>query len=223
VGRQGNELWAVTWQSGQRVGGWRGDSSIIIDAVTDKLEDFVEDLVAANPEQAKMPAHDTALLAAAERGDVTEVARLLESGADPNAIEGYASGHFDDTSPLYLAAQGGHLEVVRRLLARGADANQAVSSWLGQTALMVAAERGHADTLRALLEAGADVNAVDEIGRTSLHLVASRGHRLAAEILLKHGAEVNASDRNGQTALAVAVKEGHEELAAMLREHGGKE
>jgi ankyrin repeat protein len=56
---------------------------------------------------------------AAGRNDVTEVRRLLDAGADPNAL-----GGLDETPPLHWAVWRGNAEAARILVARGADIHQ---------------------------------------------------------------------------------------------------
>ena len=83
----------------------------------------------------------TPLMRAAKRGDVIEVRRLLESGADPNAGS-------DFYSPLAVAAARGNTALVSVLLKAGANAD-----W---HAVQVTAFGNHAKTVRVLLAAGAD-------------------------------------------------------------------
>ena len=89
----------------------------------------------------------------AGEGDVAEVTRLLDAGADPNACAG------DGDTPLHLAAEEGHVEVVRLLLDRGADLN--ASGDYGRTPLHSAAGGGDVEVVRLLLDRGADLNASD--------------------------------------------------------------
>jgi hypothetical protein len=85
----------------------------------------------------------TPLMRAAKHGDVIEVRRLLESGADPNAGSGFESA-------LAVAAARGNTSIVSLLLEGGANAD-----W---HAVQVAAFGNHAKTVRLLLAAGVDPN-----------------------------------------------------------------
>ena len=90
--------------------------------------------------------------------------RLLELGADPNAVNGFGK------SALMTAAHFDRVDSVRKLLRAGARVNQLLTqsdkSWIQitrtrRTALMYAAESASAEVIKALLDAGADKSAVD--------------------------------------------------------------
>ena len=98
-----------------------------------------------------MPLHE-----AARKGDVEEVKRLLDNGADVWAQD-------MGTTALYWAAFD-HVEVVKVLLEHGA--NVWAKGTDGWTALHNAAFRGRGDIVTVLLEHGADVWARDKEGRT---------------------------------------------------------
>jgi ankyrin repeat protein len=87
------------------------------------------------------------LVDASASGDVTEVNRLLDSGAmvDANAR--------DDWTPLTIASREGHLEVVQVLIKRGASVN--LTEGGGHTALFWAMKYGHSSIEKVLLAAGA--------------------------------------------------------------------
>src|SRR5947209_5032432 len=86
----------------------------------------------------------SALVKAVKHGDVIEVRRLLEDGADPN--EG-SPGFY---TPLYVAAARGNTPMVLALLQAGAKPD-----W---HAVQVAAFGNHAKTVRALLASGASAD-----------------------------------------------------------------
>jgi uncharacterized protein len=92
----------------------------------------------------------TALLFAAQVGDVKSAALLLAAGANVNDTAA------DGNSALVLATFAGHPAVARVLVDNGADPNAAGA---GYTALHAAALRGDLATVQALLAKGADVNA----------------------------------------------------------------
>ena len=73
---------------------------------------------------------DESLIEAAKRGDLDEVKRLIENGADVNIKDN------DGDTPLHYAASGGHLDVVKFLVENGADVN--AKDKYGRTPLDVA-------------------------------------------------------------------------------------
>jgi len=96
-------------------------------------------------------AAETRLQRAGRLGDLGEITRLIEEGADVNAKDSYGE------TPLFKAAEAGHREAVELLLASGADVNAA--SGMSGAALYIAIARGHKDIAQLLIENGADVNA----------------------------------------------------------------
>ena len=85
-----------------------------------------------------------ALIEASEGGDLDEVRRLLDAGADRDAVDEYSM------SAAHFAAREGHLEIVQLLRARGANLDgrdgAGLTPFLGQHSLcaqqLVACQRG---------------------------------------------------------------------------------
>ena len=100
--------------------------------------------------------NDSALIRAAEKGNLGEVRALLAKGANVNARDK------DGITALMMAASGGHLDVVRVLLAQGADVNAKVNNaqtgGVDWTALSWASGH-HPEVVLELLDKGADINA----------------------------------------------------------------
>ena len=83
------------------------------------------------------------LIDAARDGDLTEVERLLEAGADVNWHNEWGS----------TALMWGYTKIVELLVIAGADVNLEDNG--GMTALMWAIEYGNAEIVELLLNAGA--------------------------------------------------------------------
>jgi ankyrin repeat protein len=156
----------------------------------------------------------TALLFAAQGGDVESASMLVAAGADVNDTA--ASG----MSALTLAAFSGHGDVARLLLQRGADPNAAKA---GYTALHAAVVRSDLDTVQALLARGGDVNARTTgativrrfgsqwtlprtlLGATPLFVAAMYLETDVVRTLLAAGADPSIGLQDGTTPLQVAA------------------
>ena len=84
---------------------------------------------------------------AVQSGDAVQVQRLLEAGADVNAIDK------NGCTFLHLAAENGYTQVVQVLLKKGAKIDAADKT--GYQALHYAALNGHIEAMELLLEKGA--------------------------------------------------------------------
>ena len=113
-----------------------------------------------------------ALSAAVLDGDEESVARLLETGADPNELS------WEQLRPLHWSCSGSigrRATIVQRLLRARADPN-ATNAW-GSTAMHYACYGGHIECVRVLLEEGrADVTLRDAHWRSAREDAAHRGH-----------------------------------------------
>jgi ankyrin repeat protein len=121
---------------------------------------------------------NSTLIAAATKGDLVEVKRLLKEGAEtdgPNAKNSYG------WTALILASMNGHKEIVELLLKNGADIEAKDSD--GRTALMWASTYGHSAIVELLLKNGADIEAKDSHGWTALIWASARGHKEIVELL----------------------------------------
>jgi len=149
---------------------------------------------AQRPPSAAEAAAYSGLLAAAARGDVQGIARLLAAGARVDVRDWYGR------TPLHVAAYGGHHDAMRALVRAGADPNALehdrydvitiaavandlrtlevalalgaratnVTSRYDGTALIAAAHLGHVDVVRTLIRAGAPLDHVNNLGWTAL-------------------------------------------------------
>ena len=160
---------------------------------------------------------DMELIAAAQRGDLAGVNKLLDEGASVTAQ--------DDTgkTALIAAAYQNHLEVAKRLIEAGADVN--VQDNTQQSAYLIPTADGYLELLKLTLEAGADVHSLDSFNGTGLIRAADRGHVEIIEVLLQTDIDVDHVNRLGWTALLEAIILGdggprHTEVVRLLVEAG---
>lgn len=168
--------------------------------------------VNANPEC-------TALMRAAEGGNINQVRALLQSGADVNEASGL--GH----TALMLAAGRDHLEIVQTLLGAGANPNAIMFGRYGihGWAWMFAMNRCNKHWLEmteAILAAGVELNP-KTIYRSPLVHAIHEHDVVIIETLLKKGANPNLADsETGETLLMFAAKYSTPEVVQALIEGG---
>ena len=141
------------------------------------------------------------LLSSAHEASVQEVTRLIQDGANADAIGK------NGMTPLMQAAFGNSSpEVLRVLIENSSNVNDAVA--YGRTPLMYAADNNsNPEILRVLLENGADVNAVSDNEFTALMYAARNNpNPEILRILLENGADVNTVCGYSNTSLLYAAK-----------------
>ena len=109
----------------------------------------------------------TDLQRAADNGDLEEVERLVEAGADMNESKDEAS-----RTPLYLAANQGFDKVVKYLLEQGADPNK--PNFFGANPLLGAISQHQDRNINVtllLVKGGAFIDQPDFLGETPLTFV----------------------------------------------------
>ena len=152
---------------------------------------------------------ESALVAAARRGDAVSVRTALAERVDPNLAEA------DGTTALHWAAYHNHLEVARLLIA--AKANPQAANRYGVRPLSLASQQGHAAMIALLVRSGADPNTTLAEGETALMSAARSGVVEAVQALVEGGADVNARESwRAQTALMWAAAEGHAPVIRLL-------
>jgi len=150
----------------------------------------------------------TALIKAAEQGDIGTVETMLANGADINESAPGSSGRFN-TTLLAHAARSGQADLVKLLIEKGADVN---AGW--PPPLAFAALYGQSTTAQILIDHGVDIGAsiavLEEIisNMWVLHDESRQGIELIKTL--------EQSVREQRRAVEQAVREQH--LAAELAE-----
>eukprot|EP00808_Paulinella_micropora_P013261 g573.t1 len=146
------------------------------------------------------PALCTPLIAAAIKGHVPVLRRILAAGAYPNQT--------DPKTGLTALMLAQHPAAVDTLLAAKANPHLKAKR-SGKTAVMFAAERGSAAVIEKLSTAGADLNWREVYGGcTAIRLAAQRGNWEAVKKLIDLRADANRSDKDGVLPLMVAAFKG---------------
>ncbi|MBI5209163.1 MAG: ankyrin repeat domain-containing protein [Elusimicrobia bacterium] len=170
--------------------------------------------VAAKPAK---PAKDLLPRAVAD-GQVDEVKRLLEAGADPNARN--AGGLPPLHQLVWAAPPASHAQVFRLLLDRGAklNAKDAESQTVFMRALARAArpEPDLLATAKLLAASAAEVNGKYKDGRSTLHLAIELGDADLVRAMLERRSDTRAKDRGGATPLMQAILQKKGDLALLL-------
>ena len=125
-------------------------------------------------------AGQTALIAAARRGNVSICQLLLDNGADIETPD-----HQGRTA-LYAASQEGHIKTVNLLLQLGADLEPITAN--ETTPLSISAKNGHLQVFEALIAEGANILITDSMGRSLFEIGCLGGDGAILGSLVKHGA-----------------------------------
>jgi ankyrin repeat protein len=160
---------------------------------------------------------NTALHAAAERGQIKTIDLLLSRGADL-AVRGPSS-----YTPLHSAIHGMKLEAVKYLVAKGAPIDAQASHY--GTPLMDAVIGNRRDDrlpiIRHLLQSGANPNIPGANGDHVLHVaIVGRGNQAMIEVihaLLDAGAKLDVLNSRGETPLALAERLGRGDVIELLK------
>ncbi len=206
---------------------------------TAAMEQFLK---AGIPVDARNPAGDTALHAAAAAGMLKSADFLLDRGlqVDVPGAEG--------RTPLMSAVLKGSPAMVRYLLSQKANPHHKEAKGYKplmlavrenradmvaelapydreslDTALLLASLEGKAPVIDELTSYGASVYARTDDGRSPLMLAAQNGQMEAVEMLLELGANRFSMDGEGRIAADMAREGGHEELALRLAEEPGRD
>ncbi|BBK40577.1 hypothetical protein STVA_05970 [Allostella vacuolata] len=161
----------------------------------------------------------TALLLAVETGHDAVARRLIDAGADINAVAA------NRDTPWLLAGARGRTAMLERMLETG-RVDYGRRNRYGGNALIPACERGHVETVRLLLtRSRIDVDHVNDLGWTALLEAVVLGdggprHVEIVRLLLAHGASTAIADRDGVTTLAHARQRRQAEVVPLLEAAG---
>ena len=144
-------------------------------------------------------AQPSELRVAVKKGDLAEVTRLADRGADVEDADGSGA------TALIWAAAKGHRPVVEFLLKRGARLDTVNKN--GRTPLHFAAHYGHTDICGSLLKSNADINPRDNDGHTPLEWAISKGKTATAEFLRGKGGVEKVEAAEAPAAAAEAAEE----------------
>ena len=156
------------------------------------------------------PMAEPALSNAVIRGDVADIQKNIDSGADLNPKDAL------DRTPLHIAAFYGRTRIIERLIASGADVN--AKDHIGMTPLHAAVISGGRQSVQLLLDRQADLAAQTEAGQTALHLAAATGEPKLTKFLIERGADPQQKDFEGRIPLYYAKKNYHPQTTAVLEQ-----
>lgn len=151
------------------------------------------------------------LFEAAKKGNLENVKRYIQKGADINARS------INAWTVLHFAALGPSLDVVefvveQQLCVDVKDAN-------GQSPLHIAASHGNTKTVEFFIKEGnPHINVEDIARKTPLHLASTNGHDKVVELLVKNHANISAKDHLGLSPLHCAIRNNHVAIAKFLLE-----
>jgi len=177
---------------------------------------FLATLIIAMSSPAHAQNRDQALIAAAGRGDLALVERLIREGSSVAARDSRGR------TALLVATHGNHVPVARALIAAGADVN--AKDDIQDSAFLYAGAEGRTEILKMTLPT-ADLKSTNRYGGTALIPAAHHGHTEAVLILLGTAIDKDHVNRLGWTALieAVILSDGgpvHTEIVRLLVEAG---
>jgi len=160
-----------------------------------------------------------AFIEAVRAGQLEEVQRLLDAGADVNATGNATSGSwwYNQAPAITHAVLTDHSDVVRLLIAHGADLNMGEKGY-GDTALHTAAHLNNVEIVKILLESGADPNPYSKHKdwETPLHYAAEAGAVEAIQALVDSGIDVDTRKDQGLSALLNTLKTGRPDFTTKV-------
>lgn len=131
-----------------------------------------------------------AMVAAAAAGDLADLQRLLDAGADLASVDA------DGRTVVHHAALRGLIDVVQWLVNHGAPHD--VADRMGGTPFLLSIVAGEFNCVKWLHSLGADVGAADLSGYGAVHYAALNDHKAILEWLLGVGADYTARAKDGK-------------------------
>jgi len=150
----------------------------------------------------------SALMFAAESGDLLLVKMLVLNGADLEL------SHLEGTTPLQIAVLNGHFDVVQFLLEKGADPDHH-DSYQG-SALLYAAATNNYEIADLLLFYGASDTIRDKDGNTALMTAVYFANTETSDVLLQNGLDPDGEDRQKNTPLMISAQTGELTITELL-------
>ncbi|RWW13458.1 hypothetical protein GW17_00022832 [Ensete ventricosum] len=157
---------------------------------------------------------ETALITAAEKGNLSVVAELLQYSDKENISRKNRSG-FD---AFHVAVKEGQRDIVQLLLSHDPTLGKTFGP-SNATPLISAAARGHTEVIKQLLAQNFSmVEVAKRNGKNALHFAARLGHVEAVKALLEKDPQLaRRTDVKGQTALHMAAKgTSHDVIKALV-------
>lgn len=172
----------------------------------------------SNSDEKRVKVMNQELIASAEKGDVDNVLKLLQDGADINATDERGR------TAVMAATYNNKVETVKALIQKGADIN--IRDENLNNVLLYAGAEGLLDIVQLAIDSGADSKLTNRYGGTALIPAAERGHvEVVQELLTRSDIEVNHINNLDWTALLEAVilgngGEKHQQIVQLLIDHG---
>ncbi|GFU17072.1 hypothetical protein NPIL_427091 [Nephila pilipes] len=159
-----------------------------------------------------IPIIDQELFIAVEQGNLSEIEKCLNRGANILARDSHHT-------VIHSAVRSDNEEVVKLVLNK-IEGTQGfyidAKDTEGDTPLMWTAECSYVNAARVLLDYGANVEAKNYNGMTALHWAAKNNRIEVLKLLIDKGANVNVQDNNGETPSDYARDGRHGEIAGYL-------
>ena len=152
-----------------------------------------------NSEDVKITKDQTPLMTAAFNGNVVQLKKLIETGADLEETDSIGR------TALFYALLHDEVYAAEFLIEAQANVNHLADG--GISPLVLAAELKCDQIIPLLLKAGAKIDHQDQRGKTALIHAAVSGDFETVDQILKENPEVNSKDGEGFSALICSLKE----------------